>query len=337
MEFEGNLNPIHGVRIHVIGVGGCGINAIEHMIASGLPGASFITADTNVAALARSQAEHTIQLGPTCCMGLGTNGDPNLGRRAAEESLPAIKAAIDGADMIFVVAGMGCGGTGTGAAPVIAKAAKDTGALTIGVVTKPFAFEGTKTLQRAEAGTQAFLYSVDSLIAIPNDSQLQFAPKKTPEILKKANEALYQALKCVSDMVTQGGLIGLDFAEVRAVLGGSGMIAIGIGTASSEHRAKTAAMRALDCSLLGDAHIGDLRGVLYSITASSADLSGDEIQKVATVIGDAVHEDADICFQVFCDNSMGDEMRVTLIGTFGTGMMTRQPGHSYSPLDGKLG
>ena len=320
------------MRILVIGVGGCGINAINHMIASGLQGVVFIAADTDAGDLAKTRAEHTILLGPTYCKGLGASHIPRVGRQAAEESLPAIKDAIGGADMVFVVAGMG-GGTGTTAGAIIAKAAKDAGALTVGVVSKPFAFGGKRRRKLAEMGMQAFLDTGDSLIVIPNDKLLQLVPKKTSylDVLRKSDDALYHAVRCVSGPVSgppQQDLIAFDFIDLRDVL--SGKAVMGTGSASGEHRARIAAKGALNCPLIEDTPIGDLCGLLYTITASE-DITGDEIMEVGTIIGDAVHPEANVFVQVCYDENAGEKLRVTLIGILGTGAKESASAAGYAP------
>ena len=299
----------------VIGVGASGIHAVNHMIASGLRGVVFIAADACAGDLAKSQAEHAIQLGPVCCKGLNTEADPDAGRRAAEESLSAIKAAIGESDLVFVVTGMG-GGTGTGAFPVIAKAAKDAGALTVGVASTPFYFEGKKRLQCAEAGMQASLGVVDSLISIPNNwIRIQLNTKYAIfyNMLQQADETLYYAVKGVSDVVTREGLIGVDFADVRCVFTGSGAAVMGIGTASGENRARDAAIKATTCRpLLNYVSIDKARSVLINITCSrDITATSDELRGVVDIIREAVHEDTDLIVAYF-EDSMGDKMRVTL-------------------------
>ncbi len=302
-------------KIKVIGVGGGGGNAVNNMISSVLRGVTFIVANTDVQALNNSQAEYKIQLGDKLTKGLGAGANPAVGRDAALESIDQIRAAIGEADMVFVTAGMG-GGTGTGAAPVIAQVAKEMGALTVGVVTKPFFFEGKKRLQAAEEGIEAFRQHVDSLITIPNDRLLSLAAKKATfvEMLKKADEILYFAVKGISDLIMVPGLINLDFADVKAVMGESGLAMMGAGSASGESRAREAAIKAITSPLLEDVSIDGARGVLMNITCSS-DLTIEEVSEAAGAIQEAAHEDARIFFGTVFDDSIGDEMRITVIAT----------------------
>lgn len=302
-------------KIKVVGVGGGGGNAVNNMITSVLNGVTFITANTDVQALNRSQAEFKIQLGEALTKGLGAGADPEVGKQAALESIEAIREALGEADMVFVTAGMG-GGTGTGAAPVIAQVAKDMGALTVGVVTKPFFFEGKKRLEAAEKGIEEFRKHVDSLITIPNDRLLSLASKKATfiEMLKRADEILYFAVKGISDLIMVPGLINLDFADVKAVMGESGLAMMGAGTSSGESRAHEAAQRAITSPLLEDVSIDGARGVLMNIT-SSYDLTIQEVSEAASVIQEAAHDDARIFFGTVFDENMGDEMRITVIAT----------------------
>ncbi|UZP67301.1 cell division protein FtsZ [Desulfovibrio mangrovi] len=310
MEIEDSM-----AKIKVIGVGGGGGNAVNNMISSVLRGVTFITANTDVQALNNSQAEYKIQLGDKLTKGLGAGANPAVGRDAALESIEQIRAAIGEADMVFVTAGMG-GGTGTGAAPVIAQVAKEMGALTVGVVTKPFFFEGRKRLEAAEAGIEEFRQHVDSLITIPNDRLLSLAAKKATfvEMLKKADEILYFAVKGISDLIMVPGLINLDFADVKAVMGESGLAMMGAGSATGEARAREAAMKAITSPLLEDVSIDGARGVLMNITCSS-DLTIEEVSEAAGAIQEAAHDDARIFFGTVFDDNIGDEMRITVIAT----------------------
>ncbi|ABB37848.1 cell division protein FtsZ [Oleidesulfovibrio alaskensis G20] len=314
MDFH-DIDIDSSAKIKVVGVGGGGGNAVNNMITSTLKGVTFITANTDVQALHRSQAEFKIQLGEALTKGLGAGADPEVGRQAALESIEAIREALGEADMVFVTAGMG-GGTGTGAAPVIAQVAKEMGALTVGVVTKPFFFEGRKRLEAAEKGIEQFRQQVDSLITIPNDRLLSLASKKATfiEMLKRADEILYFAVKGISDLIMVPGLINLDFADVKAVMGESGLAMMGAGTSSGESRAHEAAQRAITSPLLEDVSIDGARGVLMNIT-SSYDLTIQEVSEAAGVIQEAAHEDARIFFGTVFDENMGDEMRITVIAT----------------------
>ncbi|EGY26670.1 cell division protein FtsZ [Desulfovibrio sp. A2] len=314
MEFH-EIDAESTAKIKVIGVGGGGGNAVQNMISSALKGVTFIAANTDIQALSRSSAEVKIQLGDKLTKGLGAGANPGIGRDAALESMSAIKDAIGEADMVFVTAGMG-GGTGTGAAPVIAQAAKELGALTVGVVTKPFFFEGKKRLEAAEVGISEFREHVDSLITIPNDRLLSLAPKKATfvEMLKKADEVLYFAVKGISDLIMVPGLINLDFADVKAVMGESGLAMMGAGIARGESRAREAAMKAITSPLLEDVSIDGARGVLMNITCGP-DLTIDEVSEAAGIIQEAAHEDARIFFGTVFDDTAGEEMRITVIAT----------------------
>lgn len=314
MEFHEIENDSQA-KIKVVGVGGGGGNAVNNMISSVLKGVTFITANTDVQALNNSQAEVKIQLGDKLTKGLGAGANPAVGREAAQESIDLIRNAIGEADMVFVTAGMG-GGTGTGAAPVIAQVAKEMGALTVGVVTKPFFFEGKKRQEAADAGIEAFREHVDSLITIPNDRLLSLASKKATfvEMLKKADEVLYFAVKGISDLIMVPGLINLDFADVKAVMGESGLAMMGSGSSSGEGRAREAAMKAITSPLLEDVSIDGARGVLMNITCGP-DLTIDEVSEAAGAIQEAAHDDARIFFGTVFDDSVGDEMRITVIAT----------------------
>jgi len=247
--------------------------------------------------------------------GLGAGANPEVGRNAALESIDQIREVLQNTDMIFITAGMG-GGTGTGAAPVIAQAAREAGALTVAVVTKPFYFEGKRRMDQAEKGIAELKQVVDSIITIPNDRLLQMAAKKAgfADMLKKADEVLFYAVKGISDLITVHGLINLDFADVKAIMTGSGMALMGTGIASGENRAREAALKAITSPLLEDVSIAGARGVLYNITAG-ADLGTDEIQEVSDLIAKEAHDQANIVFGVVADDSLGDELCVTVIAT----------------------
>ncbi len=302
-------------KIKVIGCGGGGGNAINNMILSKLTGVSFIAANTDAQDIEKSLADHTIQLGGKLTKGLGAGADPEKGRNAALESIDQIRDTVMNTDMVFITAGMG-GGTGTGAAPVVAQAAREAGALTVAVVTKPFYFEGKRRMQQAEKGIAELKQVVDSIITIPNDRLLQMAAKKAgfAEMLKKADEVLYYAVKGISDLITVHGLINLDFADVKAIMTGSGMALMGTGISSGENRAREAALKAITSPLLEDVSIAGARGVLYNITAGP-DLGTDEIQEVSDLIAKEAHEDANIVFGVVADENAGDELCVTVIAT----------------------
>ena len=305
----------NNAKLKVIGVGGGGGNAVQNMITSGLQGVQFICANTDMQALSRNNAPVKIQLGEKLTKGLGAGANPAVGREAALESVNAIREAIGDADMVFVTAGMG-GGTGTGAAPVVAQTAKEMGALTVGVVTKPFSFEGARRRRFAEEGLEEFKQHVDCLITIPNDRLLAFAPKKTPfsAMLQKANDVLFYAVKGISDVILADGMINLDFADVRTTMSESGMALMGTGVAAGENRAREAAQRAINSPLLEDVSLESAKAVLYNITASM-DISTDEIAEIGDIIADVTPEDTNIIFGVVYDENIGDELRLTVIAT----------------------
>ncbi len=304
-----------GANIKVIGVGGGGSNAIETMIESGLPGVEFIVANTDQQALYANRAEIKVQMGEEITRGLGAGANPETGRRAAIESYNGIVEKIEGADMVFVTAGMG-GGTGTGGAPVVAKIAKEMGALTIGVVTKPFTFEGKKRLRYANEGIDELKASVDTLIVIPNQKLLHVSSERTPllETFKKADEVLLQAVQGISSLINVRGLINLDFADIRTVMLNKGIALMGTGSASGENRAIEAATNAILSPLLENVTIDGATGIIINVTGGP-DLSLHEVNEASTLITEAAHEDAEIIFGAVIDESMKDEIRVTVIAT----------------------
>jgi cell division protein FtsZ len=310
-----DLSLASSAKIKVFGVGGGGGNAVQKMIDSGLRGVQFVCANTDVQALSKSGASTKIQLGPKLTKGLGAGANPVIGREAAIESVNAVRDAIGDADMVFVTAGMG-GGTGTGAAPVVAQTAKELGVLTIGVVTKPFAFEGAKKQRAAEAGIEDIKQHVDCLITIPNDRLLAFAPKKITfkEMLQKANDVLYYAVKGISDVIMGEGMINLDFADVRTTMSESGLALMGTGMASGENRAREATQRAIMSPLLEDVSLESAKAVLYNISAST-DITSEEVKEIGEIIADTAPSDANIIFGVIFDEELGDEIRITVIAT----------------------
>ena len=313
MQFEADTPP---ANIKVIGVGGGGGNAVQNMIMAGLKGVTFICANTDAQALLRSKAEIKLQIGEKLTKGLGAGADPNVGRDAAQESIGAIKDAIGDADMVFVTAGMG-GGTGTGAAPIVAQAAREMGALTVGVVTKPFLFEGTKRARAAEQGIAELRENVDSLITIPNNRLLTIAPKKAKlsDMLKCADDVLHRAVRGISDLITVPGLINVDFADVRTVMSVSGLAMMGAGVASGEGRAIEAARKAITSPLLEDVSIAGAKAVLINITANE-DLLFEEFNDASAYINDALGEaDTNIIIGCASDENAGDEIRITVIAT----------------------
>ncbi|MCD6224818.1 MAG: cell division protein FtsZ [Deltaproteobacteria bacterium] len=302
-------------KIKVIGVGGAGGNAINNMIDSGLQGVKFVAANTDAQALDVSKADVKIQMGTRITEGLGAGANPEVGREAALENADDIRSALDNSHMVFITAGCG-GGTGTGAAPVIAEICKELGALTVAVVSKPFSFEGAKRSKKAEEGILALREVADTVITIPNDRLRGHASKNATmiEMFKKADEILYDSVKGVTDLIMLPGLINLDFADIRATMLKAGMAIIGIGVASGENRAIEAAERAISHPLLEDISITGAKGVLMNITSTSS-LRMDEMTEASERIHHEVGEDADIIFGTAVDESLGDEMRVTVIAT----------------------
>jgi cell division protein FtsZ len=302
-------------RIKVIGVGGGGCNAVNTMIRSGLTGVEYIVANTDSQALNASMASVKIQLGGNVTKGLGAGANPDVGRKAAIEDYEKLSEALEGADMVFVTAGMG-GGTGTGAAPVIAKLAREMGALTVGVVTKPFIFEGKKRTRQAEEGITALEESVDSLICIPNQRLLQLAGENLSlvDTFKAADEVLLNAVQGISDLINNTGLINADFADVSTVMTNKGLSLMGTGTASGTERALKAAKQAISSPLLEDVSIDGATGIIINITGNSS-LTTFETNQAVTLIMEAADEDAEIIFGTVIDDNMGEEIKVTVIAT----------------------
>ncbi len=302
-------------KIMVIGVGGAGGNAINNMIDSKLQGVKFIAANTDAQALEISKASVRMQIGEELTQGLGAGSDPQIGREAALENAAAIKNTLDGSHMVFITAGFG-GGTGTGAAPVIAELCKEIDALTVAVVTKPFSFEGQKRAQQAEEGIYALKKVADTVITIPNDRLRGLASKnaRMVEMFKKADEILLHSVKGITDLIMMSGLINLDFADVRTTMSKAGMAIMGIGISNGDNRALEAAERAISHPLLEDISISGAKGVLMNITSSS-DLTMEEMTEASERIYNEVGEDADIIWGTVVDDNLGDEMRVTVIAT----------------------
>lgn len=307
--------PSRGAKIKVVGVGGGGSNAVSTMITLGLSGVDFIAANTDNQALCDNPATTHIQLGNELTKGLGAGANPEVGRKAALEDSARIAETLYGADMVFITAGMG-GGTGTGGAPIIANIAKEAGALTVGVVTKPFNFEGKKRKKNADAGILELKEAVDTLICIPNQRLLYVANENTSmlECFKKADEVLYQAVKGISDLINIRGLINLDFADVRTVMCNKGMALMGTGIASGENRAIEAARMAIASPLLEDVSINGATGIIINITGGP-DLTLFEVNEASSLITEEAAEDAEIIFGSVIDDSLGDEVRVTVIAT----------------------
>lgn len=304
-----------GAKIKVVGVGGGGTNAIATMINLGLNGVDFMAANTDNQALIHNPAPVHIQLGNELTKGLGAGANPEVGKKAALEDCSKIAEMLQGSDMVFIAAGMG-GGTGTGAAPVIANIAKEVGALTVGVVTKPFNFEGKKRKKNAEIGIEELKNSVDTLICIPNQRLLYIANETTTmlDCFKKADEVLYQAVKGISDLINIRGLVNLDFADVRTVMSNKGLALMGTGVASGENRAIEAARKAISSPLLEDVAINGATGIIINITGGS-DLTLFEVNEASSLITEEAHEEAEIIFGSVIDENLKDEVRVTVIAT----------------------
>jgi cell division protein FtsZ len=313
--FEIDQVATQGAKIKVIGVGGSGCNAVNTMIKMGLQGVDFITANTDIQALNASLAPTKIAIGQDVTRGLGAGANPEVGRKAALEDYAKIAELIHGADMVFITAGMG-GGTGTGAAPIVAKIAKEAGALTVGVVTKPFMFEGRKRMRHAEDGLAALRENVDSLIMIPNQRLLQVSGAKLSMIdaFKKADEVLLNAVQGISDLINCTGHINCDFADVKTIMNNRGMALMGIGNAKGEHRAVEAATNAISSPLLEDVSINGATGIIINITGGS-DLSIHEVNEATTLIMEAAHPDAEIIFGTVIDDTMADSVKITVIAT----------------------
>ncbi len=304
----------HGARIKVIGVGGGGNNAVNRMIAANVQGVEFIAANTDVQALKSSQAPVKLQLGVKLTSGLGAGANPDVGRRAALEDSDKIIEALEGADMVFVTTGLG-GGTGTGAAPVIASLASEMGALTVAVVTRPFAFEGKRRMMQAERGLQELLESVDTVIVIPNEKLLAVAKDAGFfESFRIADDVLRQGVQGISDIITIPGIINRDFADVKTTMAGMGYAVMATGQRSGQNRAREAAQAAMASPLLEAGAIDGARGILINITGSSS-LKLSEVNEASTLIQDAAHEDANIIFGAVLDERLGDEVKITVIAT----------------------
>lgn len=310
------VDPIEsGARIKAIGVGGAGGNAVNTMIEEGLKGVDFIVANTDSQALDANKAEIKIQIGDSMTKGLGAGANPEVGRRAAMEDRERIREFLTGADMIFITAGMG-GGTGTGGAPIIASVAREVGALTVGVVTKPFIFEGKRRMQQAEEGIRELKDKVDTLVVIPNQRLLSIAGKSTTllETFKVADGVVTQAVRGIADLIVTPGLINLDFADVRTVMREMGFALMGAASATGENRALEAAQQAISSPLLEDVSINGARGVLINVTGG-ADMSLFEVNEAATLIQGEAHDDATIIFGAVIDETIEDELRITVIAT----------------------
>lgn len=312
LEFEQGFN--HLATLKVIGVGGGGNNAVNRMIDHGMNNVEFISINTDGQALNLSKASSKIQIGEKLTRGLGAGANPEIGKKAAEESREQIEDAIQGADMVFVTAGMG-GGTGTGAAPVVAKIAKEMGALTVGVITRPFSFEGRKRQTQAAAGVESMKAAVDTLIVIPNDRLLDIVDKSTPmmEAFKEADNVLRQGVQGISDLIAVSGEVNLDFADVKTIMSNQGSALMGIGVSSGENRAIEAAKKAISSPLLETSIVG-AQGVLMNITGGES-LSLFEAQEAADIVQDAADEDVNMIFGTVINPELQDELVVTVIAT----------------------
>jgi cell division protein FtsZ len=319
-EFRGlsiDFDPdqVSGARIKVIGVGGGGGNAVNHMIEAGIEGVEFLVANTDMQALNRSLASVKIQLGAKLTKGLGAGANPEVGREAAMEDTGKILEALEGADMVFVTAGLG-GGTGTGAAPIIASLASEIGALTVAVVTKPFPFEGRMRMRQAENGLDELRSAVDTLITIPNERLKQTVDRSASlgEAFHRADDVLRQAVQGISDLITVPGYINVDFADVKTIMKGMGMALMGTGLAAGESRAQEATTRAISSPLLEEASIEGAKGVLVNITGGR-DLSLAEVDEAMQIIHSAADPEANIIFGTVTDDRMQNEMKITVIAT----------------------
>lgn len=344
-----NLSTESYARIKVIGVGGGGSNAVNRMMDEGIQGVEFISVNTDAQALMLSKAPIRVRLGDKLTRGLGAGGDPEIGRKAAEETADELYNVLKGSDMVFVTAGMG-GGTGTGAAPIVSQIAKESGALTIGVVTRPFTFEGMKRQQSSEQGISKLKEHADTLIVIPNDRLLQLADKRASlqDSFRMADEVLHQGIQGISELITTPGLINLDFADVRTIMGEGGAALMAVGHGEGDERARKAAEQAISSQLL-DITIDGARGVLFNVTGGS-NLTLFEVNQAAAIIRETAHPDVNMIFGAVIDPSMGDEVRITVIATgFERGGLPRrvlerptttrrsepvsQPAHFIRPLE----
>ncbi len=335
MTFEFDEQLDQGAKIKVVGIGGGGGNAVNTMIAARVDNIDFIVANTDAQALRFNLAPMRVQLGGKLTKGLGAGANPEVGREAAKEDRARLVELLEGADMVFIACGLG-GGTGTGAAPVIAEVAKEVGALTVAVVTKPFAFEGKQRMKKAEEGVEELKKVVDSLILIPNDRLSGLAGKKMGilDAFKPADDVLRQAVQGISDLITTHGMINVDFADVQAAMSERGMAMMGIGLAEGESRATEAARQAISSPLLEDIDISGAKGVLVNISGSSS-MTMDDYQEVANIIHEKVHEEANIFIGLVINEEMGEKIQVTAIATgFGASFEKggRRPIEEMSPV-----
>lgn len=332
------INPPNQVesfaKIKVVGVGGGGCNAVDRMIEEGLQGVDFIAINTDAQALMLSKAPTRVRIGEKLTRGLGSGGNAEIGRKAAEESSEEIYSVLRGSDMVFITAGMG-GGTGTGASPIVAQISREVGALTIGVVTKPFTFEGAKRIQAAEAGISKLKEQADTLIVIPNDRLLQIVDKRAnlQDAFRVADDVLRQGVQGISELITVPGLINLDFADVRTIMSEGGAALMAVGEAKGEDRAREAAEKAISSQLL-DITIDGARGILFNVTGGP-DLTLFEVNQAAAIIKETAHPDVNLIFGAVIDPNMKDQIRITVIATGfeRTGVPRRMLDRSSASLD----
>jgi cell division protein FtsZ len=338
--FDDNEHPVGGAKIKVIGIGGGGGNAVNRMIEAGIDGVQFLVANTDHQSLKSSRAPVRLQIGEKLTRGLGVGGDPEKGRQSALEDTEKIIEALEGADMVFITAGLG-GGTGTGAAPIIASLATELGALTVAVVTKPFRFEGKRRQHQAEQGLNELRECVDTVITIPNERLLNAVSKGTPffESFKLADDVLRQAVQGISDIITVPGLINVDFADVKTIMEGMGMALMGTGSAVGENRAVEATQRAISSPLLEEASVEGAKGLLVNVTGG-ADLTLFEVNEAMSIIHDAADEDANIIFGAVLDERLNSEMKITVIATgFDKAAVGAEPVRTFTTsqtADGRL-
>jgi cell division protein FtsZ len=313
IQFE--MENAGSAKMKVVGVGGAGGNAVNRMIFSNLLGVEFVAVNTDCQALDKSSAATKVQIGGRITKGLGSGGDPEIGRRSAEEDRDVLSEIVDGADMVFITAGMG-GGTGTGASPIVAEISKGSGALTVAIVTRPFVFEGRRRIKQAEEGIADLKRQVDTVIVIPNQKLLEVVPKETPllDAFGMADDVLLKATRGISDLISRPGEINLDFADVRTIMSEMGDAIMGTGTATGDTRSKEAATRALRSPLLDDVSIAGARGLLINVTGGLM-MTLAEVNEAATTIFEAAGPEANVIFGTSIDEALGDEIRVTVIAT----------------------
>ena len=331
--FDDSEQPLSGANIKVIGIGGGGTNAVNRMIEAGIQGVQFLVANTDLQSLKTAQSSVKLQIGEKLTRGLGVGGDPEKGRQSALEDTEKIIEALEGADMVFITAGLG-GGTGTGAGPIIASLATELGALTVAVVTKPFRFEGRRRQRQAEQGLNELRECVDTVITIPNERLLNAVPKGTRfhESFKLVDDVLLQAVQGISDIITVPGLINVDFADVKAIMEGMGMALMGTGTATGDSRAIEATQRAISSPLLEEASIEGAKGLLVNVSGG-ADLTLFEVNEAMSIIHDSADPDANIIFGAVLDDRLTNEMKITVIATgFDKAATVVEPARSFAAV-----